>query len=356
MNSGQTWSVADYLCTASNAAGSAPGRLVPPALGEAMLRRTFRRAQIALYARVMNYRHAYHAGNFADVLKHAVLALVIEYMKRKEAPFRIVDTHAGRGHYALDAPEAAKTAEWLGGIARFLGPDAAPLPAGVAGLMAPYLEAVRAANGAEALRVYPGSPLIARRLMRAQDTLLANELHPEERAHLQAALGRDRRVKVMALDGWIALKSLLPPKERRGIVLIDPPFEEEGELDRLAHGLEQGLRRFQTGVYLAWYPIKDPKPVARLHAALAALGRPGLLGVELMLRRPVAPERLNGCGLVVANPPHMLAEELATLLPELVRRLGEGRAAHYRIEPIVAQARGGARTPLVPPREKGSTT
>jgi 23S rRNA (adenine2030-N6)-methyltransferase len=303
----------------------------------------------------MNYRHAFHAGNFADVLKHAVLARLIEYLKRKDAPFRIVDTHAGRGRYALDSAEAAKTGEWQGGIGRFLGADAAPLPAEVAPLMAPYLDAVRTENGGQALRVYPGSPRIARRLMRAQDTLVVNELHPEERAHLPAALGRDRRVKVMALDGWVALKSLLPPKERRGIVLVDPPFEEEGELDRLVHGLAHGLRRFETGVYLAWHPIKGLKPIARFHAALAALGRAELLGIELMLRRPVDPERLNGCGLIVANPPHTLAEELAGLLPELVRRLGEGGAAHYRVAPIGGNGRRGGQASPIPQREKRST-
>jgi 23S rRNA (adenine2030-N6)-methyltransferase len=297
----------------------------------------------------MNYRHAYHAGNFADVLKHAVLARVVEYLKRKEAPFRIVDTHAGRGRYALDSAEAARTGEWHGGIGRFLGADAVPLPAEVAARMASYLDAVRAENSGQVLRVYPGSPLIAQRLMRAQDTLVVNELHPEERAHLQAAVGRDRRVKVMALDGWTALKSLLPPKERRGIVLIDPPFEEERELERLAHGLAQGLRRFETGVFLAWYPIKDPGAIGWLHRALAATGRANLVGVELMLRRPVAIERLNGCGLIVANPPHTFGEELAVLLPEIARRLGEGGAGRHRITPIGSE--GGP----IPQRGRRST-
>ena len=281
----------------------------------------------------MNYRHAYHAGNFADVIKHATLALVIEYLKRKAAPFRIIDTHAGSGRYALDSGAAGKTGEWQGGIGRLLGPGAAPLPPPVTRRMAPYLDAVRAQNGGQALRVYPGSPLIARRLMRAQDTLIANELHPEERAQLEAAVARDRRIKVMALDGWTALKSLLPPKERRGIVLIDPPFEEDHELVRLAEGLAQGLRRFATGVYLAWYPIKDPKPVARFHAAVAAIKGPDLLRVELMLRRPTDTDRLNGCGLIVANPPHTLVDELASILPELTRRLGDGSGAHYRLDP-----------------------
>jgi 23S rRNA (adenine2030-N6)-methyltransferase len=302
----------------------------------------------------MNYRHAYHAGNFADVLKHTVLALVIQYLKRKEAPFRIVDTHAGRGRYRLDSVEAAKTGEWHAGIGRLLGPQAAPLPADAAETMAPYLDAVHAENGGLALSVYPGSPLIARRLMRTQDTLIGNELHSEERAHLQAALGKDRRIKVMGLDGWIALKSLLPPRERRGIVLIDPPFEDERELARLADGLSEGLRRFATGVYLAWYPIKDPKPVARFHAALAAAAKPPLLGVELLLRHPADTDRLNGCGLIVANPPHTLRDELARLLPELSRRLADGRGARYRLAPISGaesegnKARSGHRSSRTP--------
>ena len=189
----------------------------------------------------MNYRHAYHAGNFADVLKHLVLALVIDYMRRKEAPFRVIDTHAGCGRYALGSIQAGKTGEWRGGIGRLLGPDSKPLPPDVAKVMRPYLDAVRAENPAPPLEVYPGSPLIARHLMREQDVLVANELHPEDHADLKSAIGRDRRVKLLALDGWVALKSLLPPKERRGVVLIDPPFEQEGEFDRLSGGVGRGL-------------------------------------------------------------------------------------------------------------------
>ena len=218
----------------------------------------------------MNYRHAYHAGNFADVLKHVVLALVIDYLKRKDAPFRVIDTHAGIGRYALTSSEAAKTGEWRQGIGRLIGADAEQLPSEVAQAMAPYLDAVRAANAPGELAVYPGSPLIARHLMRASDLLVANELHPEDAAALRATLGRDRRIKLITLDAWTALKSLLPPKERRGVVLIDPPFEEEGELARMVEGLDQALRRFRTGVYLAWYPIKDRKPIERFHADLAS--------------------------------------------------------------------------------------
>jgi 23S rRNA (adenine2030-N6)-methyltransferase len=282
----------------------------------------------------MNYRHAYHAGNFADVLKHVALALVIDYLKRKDAPFRIIDTHAGIGRYELDSIEAAKTGEWRHGIARLIGPDAEPLPGDVAQVMAPYLDAVRAENATQQLTIYPGSPLIARRLMRAQDVLVANELHPEDAASLRAAIGRDPRVKLLALDGWTALKSLLPPKERRGVVLIDPPFEEEGELDRMAEGLGQAFRRFQTGVCLAWYPIKDRKPIDRFHNALANPTWPELLVVELMIRGQGTPDRLNGCGLIVANPPYALSAQLTTVLPELSRRLALGPGACHRLDRI----------------------
>ena len=159
--------------------------------------------------------------------------------------------------------------------------------------------------------------------MRSQDVLVANELHPEERAALQTALGRDRRVKVMGIDGWSALKALLPPKERRGVVLIDPPFEEEGELGRLADGLAEGLQRFATGTFIAWYPIKDLKPIARFREGLETPPGRKLLSVELMTRRPNDPDRLNGCGLIIANPPYTLQGELDAILPELTRRMAQ---------------------------------
>jgi 23S rRNA (adenine2030-N6)-methyltransferase len=295
----------------------------------------------------MNYRHSYHAGNFADVLKHAVFTLVLEYMKRKEAPLRVIDTHAGAGRYALGSPQAEKTGEWQGGIARLIGPDAKPLPPRVARHLQPYLDVVRRENAGDALGVYPGSPAIALGLMRPQDRLIANELHPEEHSLLEAAVGGDRRAKLMSLDAWVALKALLPPKERRGVVLIDPPFEERDELDRMATGLAQGLQRFATGVYIAWYPIKDPKPVARFHAALTALAMPKSLRVELMLERPSDPDRLNGCGLVVVNPPYTLEGELAAVLPELSRRLASARGgAGYRLDWIDASPGGGGGTAL----------
>jgi 23S rRNA (adenine2030-N6)-methyltransferase len=294
----------------------------------------------------MNYRHSYHAGNFADVLKHAVLALALRYLKRKEAPLRVIDTHAGAGRYLLTSPQSAKTGEWRGGIARLLGPDTQPLPQGALRHLEPYLAAVRAENASDRLAVYPGSPAIALRLLRADDTLIANELHPEERLQLERAIGSDRRVKVMGLDAWVALKALLPPKERRGIVLIDPPFEERDELDSMLTGLAQALERFATGLYIAWYPIKDPRPVARFHAAVAALATTSKpLRIELLIRRPIERDRLNGCGLVVINPPHTLEEELVAVLAELTQRFAAAEGgASYRLDRIDA-ASAAAPTP-----------
>jgi 23S rRNA (adenine2030-N6)-methyltransferase len=177
--------------------------------------------------------------------------------------------------------------------------------------------------------------------MRPQDTLIANELHPEEMSLLKAAIGSDRRAKLMALDAWVALKALLPPKERRGVILIDPPFEEKDEFDRMAVGLTQGLQRFATGTYIAWYPIKGLKPVGRFHAALAALAMPVSLRIELMIERPTDPDRLNGCGLIVVNPPYTLRDELAAVLPELSRRLASTRGGGSNRLDWIGPARGG---------------
>ena len=219
----------------------------------------------------MNYRHAYHAGNFADVLKHAVLALVIEHLKLKPAPFRVIDTHAGIGVYDLASEAAEKTGEWREGIGRILDAGAELSPEAAAAL-APYLGVVRGLNGDGPLARYPGSPLLARRLMRAGDRLVLNELHPEDRAALAQLFARDRSVKVLELDGFTALKSLIPPKERRGVVLVDPAYEVPGELERLVHGLKEVARRFATGTILLWYPIKDAQPIAAFRKEIADLG------------------------------------------------------------------------------------
>jgi 23S rRNA (adenine2030-N6)-methyltransferase len=286
----------------------------------------------------MNYRHVYHAGNFADVLKHIVLALVIEHLKRKDTPFRVIDTHAGVGFYALNHGPAEKTGEWRSGIARLAGVDAKALPADAAAILAPYLDLISAENeeaGGGQITRYPGSPLVARRLIRRGDQLVVNELHPDDRARLAELFDRDRQVKVLGLDGWIALKSLLPPKERRGVVLIDPPFEEPGELIRITEGVVEAVRRFETGTYLVWYPIKDPKIVARFHRAISETCPRECLVAEIMLREARHPEKLNGCGMAIVNPPWQLEEQLRTVLPVLADRFAAGDGAGSRLERLV---------------------
>ncbi len=276
----------------------------------------------------MNYRHAYHAGNFADVLKHVILARVIAYMALKPQPFRLIDTHAGAGRYDLNGLEAGKTGEWRDGIARLVS---ALRPAEISELLQPYLDAVAAVNSGTELAFYPGSPLIARQLMRAGDQLVANELHAEDFELLKAELHRAPDTKVLNLDAWLAVKALLPPKERRGIILIDPPFEKTDEFSRLTEAMDESLKRFETGVFLIWYPLKDVSAAARLreHVRSAAGGR--ILDVRLRICAPEPGLGLTETGVLVVNPPFTLATELERLLPYLTGVLEAGNGAGFHL-------------------------
>jgi 23S rRNA (adenine2030-N6)-methyltransferase len=267
----------------------------------------------------MNYRHAFHAGNFADVLKHAVLARILVHLSEKAAPFRVIDTHAGAGLYDLTSEPASRTGEWRDGIGRLFDAD---LPEHVRALLAPYLASVSAANAGGGLRRYPGSPLIALNLMRPQDRLVACELEPGAAAALAARLRRDTRARAVKIDGWIALNAYVPPKERRGLVLIDPPYEQRDEFVRIADALTAALRKWATGIFLLWYPIKERSGPDRLAAALhrgaTAQVAPKILRAEVEWE-PEPPGRLSGAGLIIVNPPWRLAEEMEQhLLPMLV--------------------------------------
>lgn len=288
----------------------------------------------------MNYRHVYHAGNFADVLKHSILALVIERLKRKDTAFRVIDTHAGIGLYALNHGPAERTGEWRDGIGRLIGVEADPIPSRLEPLLQPYLDAVRAENASLAdgatITRYPGSPAIARYLMRRGDMLVVNELHPDDHRQLETFFDKDGQVKVLGVDGWHALKSLLPPKERRGVVLVDPPFEEPGELRRITDGLAEARQRFATGTYLLWYPIKDLKPIATFHRTITEVGFGKVLVAEVLIRPARHPEKLNGCGLVIINPPWQLDQDLDALLPFLAKRLAAtGLEGEHRLQWLV---------------------
>ncbi|RWD93960.1 23S rRNA (adenine(2030)-N(6))-methyltransferase RlmJ [Mesorhizobium sp.] len=277
----------------------------------------------------MNYRHAYHAGNFADVVKHAVLSRLVEYLKQKDKAFRVIDTHAGIGRYDLASVEAGKTGEWQGGVGRLFE---AALEPRAAALLRPYLQAVRAENPDGGLGRYPGSPLIVRHLLRSQDRLTAIELHPQDAAQLKSVFAGDFQTRVIVLDGWLALGAHLPPKEKRGLVLVDPPFEEEGEFQRLVESLRRAHRRWPGGIYALWYPIKDRKAVAAFRAALQETGIPKLLDIGFEIRPASNEPSLDGSGLVVVNPPFTLEGELRVLLPALHKVLAVEQPSRWTIE------------------------
>lgn len=285
----------------------------------------------------MNYRHAYHAGNFADVVKHVVLARLVEYLKQKDKAFRVIDTHAGIGLYDLSSEEAGKTGEWEGGIGRLLNAKLSPE---AAALLQPYLDTVRSADPEGGLSAYPGSPLIVRRLLRKQDRLSAIELHPEDFQQLKALFAEDFQVRVTELDGWLALGAHLPPKEKRGLVLVDPPFEKEGEFDRLVDGLVRAHRRWPGGIYALWYPVKDRAAVAAFRDALAEAGVPKILDISFEIRRPSREPRLDGTGMIVVNPPYTLEQELQVILPALHALLVEDKAASWSVEWLAGEAAG----------------
>jgi 23S rRNA (adenine2030-N6)-methyltransferase len=264
----------------------------------------------------MNYQHAFHAGNFADVHKHAVLARILDYLRRKPAAFRVIDTHAGAGCYDLYGEAARRSGEWREGIAR-LWDRRERLPP----LFAPFLDTVAALNPGGDLRRYPGSPLISRALMRPQDRLIACELEPRAAALLQSALRGERRAKVLAIDGWTALGANVPPKERRGLVLIDPPFEQAADFERLPAALAAAHRKWPTGIYMLWYPIKDRAGPDALARRLGRLDVAKMLRCELTLGQPRPDAGLIGSGLVIVNPPFTLEEELRVLLQALVEAL-----------------------------------
>jgi 23S rRNA (adenine2030-N6)-methyltransferase len=282
----------------------------------------------------MNYRHAFHAGGFADVIKHIVLVRILTYLHEKPAAFRVIDSHAGAGLYDLGADEARRSGEWLTGIARIMQ---ARFSEATVPLVKPYLDIVRAFNPPAELKAYPGSPLITRALLRPQDRLTACEVEPVARKRLIENLRRDPQARVVDLDGWLALPAFVPPNERRGMVLIDPPYEAKDEFERLAEGFAAAFTKWPTGIYLLWYPAKSRRATDQLAqhvAAVAASATPP--GKCLRLEFSVAPQTadsgLASTGLLIINPPWTLQAELKTILPELEKPLGQGGAGRFRLE------------------------
>jgi 23S rRNA (adenine2030-N6)-methyltransferase len=282
----------------------------------------------------MNYRHAFHAGNFADVFKHAILIGLLDALKAKPAAFCYVDTHAGRGRYDLRGGEAGRTREYVDGVQRLL--DAADLPPALRG----YVDLVRAFDPANAttLAHYPGSPLIAGKLMREQDRAIVCELHEEEAAALKSALRGDSRFAVHQRDGYGALKALLPPTQKRGLVLIDPPFEAQGgEFVEIQNALANAFERWPNAIHAIWYPIKKRETIAPFHRWLYAnSGAADVLVSELLLHPDNSPLRLNGCGVAIVNPPWRFEQTLEGFVPALKDLLATDRDGSCRIASLKA--------------------
>jgi len=284
----------------------------------------------------LNYRHAFHAGSFADVHKHAVLCRILHHLRGKPAAFRVIDSHAGAGLYDLAGSEAQRSGEWHDGIERVLSAKLVP-PA--AELLAPFFEVIGALNERGKLTTYPGSPALARAALRPQDRLVACELEPHAAAALARNLAGDPRIKTLRLDGWTAVAAFVPPKERRGLVLIDPPFEEEREFAQLARALGTAYRKWATGIYMLWYPIKTRTGPDALAKALRRLAIPKVLRAELTVAPLSDPTRLNGSGLILVNPPWTLENELAALLPALAAVLGRSGKGGFRLDWLAGEAR-----------------
>lgn len=280
----------------------------------------------------MNYQHEFHAGNFADVFKHAVLCRILEYLRGKPAAFRVIDTHAGAGLYELTGEKAMRGGEWQAGIGKLM---AAQIPKAIEALLSPYLEVIRALNERDRLRVYPGSPALARAWLRPQDRLIACELEAKAAVALSRNLRGDVRIKTLRVDGWTALNAYVPPKERRGVVLVDPSFEADNDFPRLANGLAAAHRKWATGIYALWYPIKGRREPDAFAKRVSRLAVAKALRAELLVAPLTDPTRLNGAGMIVVNPPWTLEKELSGLLPALSGILGRDGKGRFRLDWLV---------------------
>lgn len=258
----------------------------------------------------MNYRHVFHAGNFADCFKHALLIALLDLLARKPTPYFVLDTHAGAGRYNLESDEARRTGEAESGIRRLLQRPA-PILARYVGLV-------------EQLGLYPGSPTLIRATVRASDRLACCELHCEEAAILRRQFFHDPRIEVHERSGWEALGALLPPREKRGLVFIDPPFEAPDEFLTLGDGLRRGNARFPNGVLAAWYPIKQMAAVRSLHASLTSSGIADIVAIELRLCKTTSSDRLSGCGLIVINPPFEFEDKAHAIADAVLGGVGDG--------------------------------
>lgn len=273
----------------------------------------------------MNYRHAFHAGNHADVLKHVALLACLMRLAQKPAPFAVLDAFAGPGLYDLTGNEAARSPEWQSGVAKIWDWQRAPLA------LQPYRALLRAANPDGRLRFYPGSPKLIRAGFRDDDRLIACELHPDDAQALKRNFRGDAQTQIHARDGFEAVPALTPLAQRRGLVLIDPPYEQDDELSRAADALKEGVRRFSTGVFMWWRPEKPGGTAERHDAELAQLLRRPMLRATLSVATPAREGKLTASSVAIINPPYGMEEALRAALPALTERLATGEGAAWKL-------------------------
>ena len=280
---------------------------------------------------MLSYRHSFHAGSHADVLKHTVQSLIIESLKEKEKPFLYLDTHAGAGRYQLASEHAERTGEYLEGIARIWQQDDLPEE------LTPYITVLKHFNRSGTLRYYPGSPLIARQLLREQDTLQLTELHPSDYPLLRSEFQKDERATVARGDGYQQLKSKLPPPSRRGLILIDPPYEMKTDYQAVVQGISEGYKRFATGTYAVWYPVVMRAQIKRMLKELEATGIRRILQIELAVRPDSDQRGMTASGMIVVNPPWKLEQQMQNVLPWLHSKLVPAGTGHTLVNWVVPE-------------------
>lgn len=280
---------------------------------------------------MLSYRHSFHAGNHADVLKHIVQSLIIESLKEKETPFLYLDTHAGAGRYQLTTKHAGKTEEYREGIARLWQRDDLPTE------LAAYLTVMTKLNAKGDLHYYPGSPLLAKFLLREQDKLVLTELHPSDYPLLRAEFAKDKRAQVLRQDGFQQLKSKLPPSSRRGIILIDPSYELKSDYQSVVNAVLEGYKRFATGIYAIWYPVVLRQQVKRMIHGLQNSGMRKILKIELAVRPDSDQRGMTASGMIIINPPWKLEQQIRILLPWLHKVLVPEGIGHTCVEWIVPE-------------------
>jgi len=280
---------------------------------------------------VLSYRHSYHAGNYADVLKHTVLASILDYLLQKDKAFCYLDTHSGCGAYQLDSAQALKTAEFEGGVAALWDNQNLPAP------VSRYLDQVKAFNGTGKLTSYPGSPMICNQMRRDDDRMFLFELHSNEFTNMRGNFSGDRRIKMSNTDGLQGLIANMPPKERRGLVLIDPSYEIKAEYDEVVDTLIAAHRRFATGTYALWYPVVKRTLISKMERALKASGIKNIQLFELGIEADKEERGMTSTGMIVINAPWTLQKEMQHSLPFLAETLGLNGEGYYRIETLVAE-------------------